>query len=196
MVLNFEEIKNMSDEDLKEYCDNINFKIETMEKTIKMLDDDAKDNDDAIKNMMKSKMMDLAKSQSPEQKDTEAWIEFRNSGFLWMINSILHMFGYAIVYNFDNNGKLTHVVPKRVKFRGFSEERNTTGYKQISQYMVDNAEQLLKEASDDPEDVNAEAEIMSEMNSKNGRLYTKEVYQQAIEKSTVDLDEVAKDLKY
>lgn len=159
-MLNFEEIKNMSDEDLKEYCDNINFKIETMEKTIKMLDDDAKDNDDTIKNMMKSKMqmtsmmMDLVKSQSPQQKDkdTEAWLEFRGSGFLWMINSILHMFGYAIVYNFDDNGTLTHVVPKRVIFRGFNEERNSIGYKQVSQYMVDNAEQLLKEASDTSED--------------------------------------------
>ena len=127
MVLNFEEIKNMSDDDLKEYCDNINFKIETMEKTI-------------------------AKFQSPQQKYTEAWLEFRNSGFLWMINSILHMFGYAIVYNFDDNGTLIHVVPKRVKFRGFNEERNSIGYKQVSQYMVDNAEQLLKEASDTSED--------------------------------------------
>ena len=126
MVLNFEEIKNMSDDDLKEYCDNINFKIETMEKTIT--------------------------TQSSEQKDAEAWLEFRNSGFLWMINSILHMFGYAIVYNFDDNGTLIHVVPKRVKFRGFNEERNSIGYKQVSQYMVDNAEQLLKEASDTSED--------------------------------------------
>ena len=74
-----------------------------------------------------------------------SWDEFRNSGMLWFVNSILHTFGWAIVLNFED-GKVTNAFPARVKFRGFAERDNTSGYKKVSQYMVDNAEELLKES--------------------------------------------------
>lgn len=46
------------------------------------------------------------------------WIEFRKNGFLWLVNMILHVFGLALVYEFDETGKLCEVYPARVKFRG------------------------------------------------------------------------------
>lgn len=54
---------------------------------------------------------------------------------------ILHTFGWAIVYNIDDNGN-TEVYPARVKFRGFNEHSNTNGY------MKENANDLLEEASE------------------------------------------------
>lgn len=58
---------------------------------------------------------------------------------------ILHTFGWAIVVEMDN-GKITEVYPARVKFRGFNEENNTDGYIGVSKFIVENAEELLKEA--------------------------------------------------
>lgn len=78
----------------------------------------------------------------------KTWEEFRNSGILWWINMILHTFGWAIVVSVDENGKITEAYPARVKFRGFSEDDNTSGYQKISQYMTENAPELLKESKE------------------------------------------------
>lgn len=78
----------------------------------------------------------------------ELWINFRKNKFLWLVNSLLHIFGYAIVFEFDTKDKLVAVYPKRVQYRGFSEKCNTEGYIAISKYMVENGEQLLKESKE------------------------------------------------
>ena len=38
--------------------------------------------------------------------DKRDWSEFRNSGLLWWINTMLHTFGWAIVFEFDK--RATH----------------------------------------------------------------------------------------
>lgn len=76
----------------------------------------------------------------------KTWREFRESGFLWWINMILHIFGWAIVVDIDDNGEITDAYPARVKFRGFGEKNNTEGYIKVSQYMKENVSDLLEEA--------------------------------------------------
>ena len=76
----------------------------------------------------------------------KTWKEFRESGFLWWINMILHTFGWAIVVDIDDNGEITDAYPARVKFRGFGEKNNTEGYIKVSQYMKENISDLLEEA--------------------------------------------------
>lgn len=76
----------------------------------------------------------------------KTWKEFRESGFLWWINMILHTFGWAIVVNIDDNGEITDAYPARVKFRGFDEKNNIEGYIKVSQYMKENISDLLEEA--------------------------------------------------
>lgn len=77
--------------------------------------------------------------------EKKSWKEFRDSGFLWWINMILHTFGWAIVLEADN-GKIINAYPARVKYRGFTEENNTTGYIRVSKYMKENVDKLLEEA--------------------------------------------------
>ena len=77
--------------------------------------------------------------------EKKTWKEFRDTGFLWWINMILHTFGWAICVDFDN-GEVVDAYPARVKYRGFIENNNTTGYIKISKYMKDNASDLLEEA--------------------------------------------------
>jgi hypothetical protein len=78
----------------------------------------------------------------------KSWKEFKEHGMLWWINMILHTMGWALVYDYDDNGNILEVYPARVKFRGFSEQSNTDGFIKVSQYMKDNADVLLKEAMD------------------------------------------------
>ena len=85
--------------------------------------------------------------------DKKSWCEFRKTGLLWFINSILHMFGWAIVLEFndgagtfDDDLELKSVYPARVKYRGFSETNNTEGYIKVTEFLQENVEDLLKEA--------------------------------------------------
>jgi hypothetical protein len=77
--------------------------------------------------------------------DQKSWKEFKDAGMLWWINMILHTFGWAIVYEFEND-VITDVYPARVKFRGFSNEVVEDGYKKVSKFMLENAEELLSES--------------------------------------------------
>ena len=76
----------------------------------------------------------------------KSWKEFRESGLLFITNQFLHIFGYALVYNFDDNGEIEEVYPARVKFRGFGDKQIEEGYQKISKYMVENAVELEKES--------------------------------------------------
>ena len=78
--------------------------------------------------------------------DKKSWSEFRNSGMLWFVNTILHAFGWAIVLDIDDNGEVTGCFPARVKFRGFSEEVNTKGYIALSEYLKKNIDDITEEA--------------------------------------------------
>lgn len=77
--------------------------------------------------------------------DKKTWREFRDSGFLWWINMILHTFGWAIVLQTDN-GKIINAYPVRVKYRGFHMKSTENGYIKVSEYMDENSKELLEEA--------------------------------------------------
>lgn len=82
----------------------------------------------------------------------KTWTEFRSTGLLVFLNTFLHIFGWAIVVEFDEDGNET-VYPARTTFRGFSEETQTKAYKKISEYMNINSETLLNEIETDDEGV-------------------------------------------
>jgi hypothetical protein len=67
--------------------------------------------------------------------------EFRESGALWFVNSILHLFGMAITWNPDTDELKASIV----RFRGFKEELNDSGYKKLSNYLKDNIDEIEKE---------------------------------------------------
>lgn len=80
--------------------------------------------------------------------EEKSWNDFRKSGLLWFANTVLHPFGWSIVFELDDNDEVTRVYPARVKFRGFSEGINTDGHKRVSKYLKDNIEELDKEANE------------------------------------------------
>ena len=80
--------------------------------------------------------------------DKREWKEFREMGLLWWINMVLHTFGWAIVFSFDEGGELGEVYPARVKYRGFNEKSNDEGYTKVSKYLSENATDLLKDCDE------------------------------------------------
>ena len=85
----------------------------------------------------------------------KSWDEFRNTGLLLIINQILHIFGWAIVFEFADDyiketdtGTILSVYPARVKYRGFDSNSITNSYLKLSKYMDENHDLLLKEASE------------------------------------------------
>ena len=80
--------------------------------------------------------------------EQKTWKEFRESGLLWWINTLLHTFGWAIVHEINEEGTITNVYPARVKFRGFDNKSNTEGYIKVSKYLNQESEQLLKESQE------------------------------------------------
>jgi len=74
------------------------------------------------------------------------WSEFRNTGLVLIINQILHIFGWAIVFEIDNN-EIKKVYPARVSFRGFDNKDTDDAYKKVSKYMLDNVSELSAESN-------------------------------------------------
>lgn len=76
----------------------------------------------------------------------KSWQEFRDAGLLWWVNRILHTFGWSMIVEVDDQNKTVSVYPARVAFRGFSLGSEEEGFKKVSAYMRDNADNLLSEA--------------------------------------------------
>ena len=97
---------------------------------------------------MKSVPYYAAPSKEEENLELRTWSEFKEQGFLWFVNSILHVFGWTIAVEekFSDPEQIVANV-YRTKFRGFPEETNTRGYALIAEYMKNNADVLYDEAT-------------------------------------------------
>lgn len=78
--------------------------------------------------------------------ERKKWSDFRDTGLVLVSNQILHIFGWAIVFEVNSEDEVVDVYPARVKFRGFENKIVQQAYKKVSKFMVDNAEELNKEA--------------------------------------------------
>lgn len=62
------------------------------------------------------------------------WTTFKDSGFLWFVNRILHVFGVCIVATVEE-GRVTDIYPAFTKYEGFTEEAETRGFERIKNYL-------------------------------------------------------------
>lgn len=80
--------------------------------------------------------------------EKKTWKEFKDTGLLLFVNHFLHIFGWCIVIE-ANNDEIVNVYPARTKFRGFSETSTTKAYVALSEFMNNNSETLLNESKDE-----------------------------------------------
>lgn len=70
----------------------------------------------------------------PNIIERRTWEEFREAGLLWWVNRILHIFGWAICYDYE--GPVVEVYPAHCRFRGFSEDSETRGHLRLTEHIV------------------------------------------------------------
>ena len=71
--------------------------------------------------------------------------EFRDSGMIWYINQQLHLFGMALALEYDDDNNIIDFYPVKCKFRGFSNDVSDKGYNNLTKYLKDNVDELLKD---------------------------------------------------
>lgn len=76
----------------------------------------------------------------------KSWEQYRQSGLGLFINGILHVFGWALVFETDDAGICTGCYPARVRFRGFDEASVSESHKRIADYLAENIDDLKAEA--------------------------------------------------
>lgn len=84
-------------------------------------------------------------ARKPKMVSPATWEQFRRSGLLWWVNRTLHLFGWAIVVEVDEddpNGKIKKCYPARCRFRGFDEKSEDQGFKRLTRHMRDSARRL------------------------------------------------------
>jgi len=77
--------------------------------------------------------------------EKSTWGAFREAGLLWWINRGLHLFGWAIVVDVDEDGEVTDCYPARCGFRGFSEESETRGFAKLTAHLEENLERMKED---------------------------------------------------
>lgn len=76
----------------------------------------------------------------------KTWEDFRATGLLWWINTLLHTFGWALVVEVAEDGTISTAYPARVKFRGFGPIETEDGYRKVSAYLAQNSSEINEEA--------------------------------------------------
>lgn len=87
-------------------------------------------------------------SEEKQMVVRKPWEQFRRTGLLLFINQILHVFGWAIVFEYDkdsNPPQLKSVYPARVRFRGFSSIHVEESYRAMTDYLKENIDALKEE---------------------------------------------------
>ena len=76
--------------------------------------------------------------------ERKTWEEFYKTGLFLIINQILHIFGWVIVFSEDADYKI-EVFPARTSYRGFSEYTTSASYKKVAEYLKENSKELYEE---------------------------------------------------
>lgn len=77
--------------------------------------------------------------------EPKSWIEFKDAGLLWWVNRTLHLFGWAIVFQYDEAGVLDRIYPARCRFRGFTESVESDGFERLTNHIADRLPLLLED---------------------------------------------------
>lgn len=91
-------------------------------------------------------------AQKPPMIVESTWEEFAQAGLFWWVNRALHLFGWALVREMDDDGpdaKILRVYPARCRFRGFSEEVESDGFKRLTAHLQTNVPELVRHTKEE-----------------------------------------------
>jgi len=99
----------------------------------------------------KDKMSDL---ENPTDQDDDDVIEersieeFRETGLLLLTNQFLHIFGWALTVDIDEDGKVTKFYPAYCKFRGFDSDLTSKAYEKVTKHLEKRMPELLRDVKE------------------------------------------------
>lgn len=67
----------------------------------------------------------------------QSWEDFRLAGLLWYVNRILHVFGWTIVLEVNDDDTIADAWPSRTRWKGFSPELDAVNFDRMRQTMRD-----------------------------------------------------------
>ena len=74
--------------------------------------------------------------------DQKTWEEFQSTGLLWLVNTFLHIFGWTLMAQVDDDGNIIGGVPCRTDYRGFTTDINDEGYLKVTDWLKENIDML------------------------------------------------------
>lgn len=83
----------------------------------------------------------------------KTWKDFQKTGLFLVVNQTLHLFGWSIIIETDEEGILD-VYPARVDYMGFENEAVQKAYKKVRNYMRANIESLVTNDVELPPNLN------------------------------------------
>jgi hypothetical protein len=76
------------------------------------------------------------------------WKEFADAGLFWWVNRGLHLFGWVLVREENEDGSISRVYPARTRYRGFEEKLETEGFQKLTAHLLVNAPDLLAQTKE------------------------------------------------
>lgn len=73
--------------------------------------------------------------------------EFQATGLVFLVNSILHVFGWALTIVCERDGSMSRLYPSRTSYRGFAPEAVERGYGKLNDYLCGNVHRITAEAT-------------------------------------------------
>lgn len=80
--------------------------------------------------------------------EEKTWLDLRKTGLLMFINSFLHIFGWCIIVELDDDGNFKRAYPARTKWRGFSSDSIDRAYRNVTKMMKEDIDRLLKDVEE------------------------------------------------
>jgi hypothetical protein len=75
----------------------------------------------------------------------KSWDEFRQAGLLWWVNRMLHLFGWSIVCETGDDGRVVRTFPAQTAWRGFERHVEESGFKTVTYHLAENMDRLKTE---------------------------------------------------
>ena len=80
--------------------------------------------------------------------EEKTWLDLQKTGLIMFINTFLHIFGWCIILEAEDDGTFKRAYPARTKWRGFSSDSMDRAYKKITNEMKENIDQLIKDVEE------------------------------------------------
>lgn len=77
-----------------------------------------------------------------------SWEDFQSAGLIWWVNRALHLFGWALAYESDAEGRVIRVFPARCRYRGFPEDVEAKGFQQLTEHLQTNMPALIRDVKE------------------------------------------------